>query len=128
MTMIKPADIDSYIATFPPRTQQLLEQIRGIIHRAAPEATEAISYGMPAYKLDGALVYFAGYERHIGFYPTASGIAGFQKELAGYKNSKGAVQFPLDEPLPEALITTIVRFRADENRQKAALKKTKAPR
>ena len=121
--MIKPTDVDSYIATFPPQTQALLEQIRAIIRKAAPEATEGIGYGMPAYKQDGALVYFAGYQHHIGFYPTASGIACFQQELAGYKSSKGAVQFPLDQPLPEALITTIVRFRVKENGEKAVLKK-----
>jgi uncharacterized protein YdhG (YjbR/CyaY superfamily) len=123
--MIRPANVDSYIAGFPPQTQQLLEQMRAIIRKAAPEATEGIGYGMPAYRLGIALVYFAGYQRHIGFYPSGSGIAAFQQELAGYKHSKGAVQFPLDQPLPEELIATIVRFRADENRQKAALKKKK---
>lgn len=116
-------DTDAYIATFPKSTQKLLEQLRKTIKKAAPKAEELISYNMPAYKYNGVLVYFAAYERHIGFYPTASGIKVFQKEISSYKNSKGAVQFPLDKPLPLALITSIVQYRAQENEEKAYSKK-----
>lgn len=107
--------IDEYIADFPPETQTLLTEIRGIIARAAPEATEKISYAMPTFYLKGNLVHFAGYKNHIGFYPAPSGITAFQEELSVYKNSKGAVQFPLDRPLPKDLISRIVKFRAEEN-------------
>lgn len=121
--MNKPLDIDAYIASFPEHTQALLEQMRETIKQAVPEAKEVISYAMPAFKINGVLVYFAGYVHHIGFYPTSSGIANFKKELSIYKNSKGAVQFPLDKPLPTALITKIVHFRAMEDSLKAQLKK-----
>lgn len=107
--------IDNYIAAFPPETQLLLEEIRAIIHKAAPEATEKISYAMPTFDLKGNLVHFAGYKNHIGFYPAPSGITAFQEELSKYKNSKGAVQFPLDKPLPADLITRIVKLRVEEN-------------
>lgn len=117
--MEKPASTVAYIATFPKSTQALLQQVRAIIQKAAPKAEEVISYGMPAYKQEGMLVYFAGYAHHIGFYPTASGIKAFEKEIAKYKHSKGAVQFPLDEPLPAALITRIVKFKLKENLNKA---------
>lgn len=116
-------DTDSYIAAFPPETQQVLEQLRGIIKKAAPEAEEMISYQMPAYKLNGVLVYFAGYKNHIGFYPTGSGIAHFKNELKGYKTSKGTVQFPLDKKLPAGLITRMVKFRVNENLKKLKAKK-----
>ena len=117
------ADVDSYIADFPKETQKLLKLVRSTIKKNAPKATEDISYMMPAYKLHGALVYFAGYKNHIGFYPGAAGIAGFKKDIAKYKNPKGSVQFPLDEPLPVALITKIVKFRVQENLKKERLKK-----
>lgn len=116
------ADIDSYIKDFPVATQVLLQQIRAAIRKAAPEAEEIISYAMPAYKLKGNLVYFAGYKNHIGFYPGADGIATFKKELAVYKNAKGSVQFPLDKPLPLELITRIVKFRTEQNLSKARKK------
>ena len=119
---IQVKDVDSYIAGFPPATQKLLKQLRATIKKAAPKAEELISYGMPAYKYHGVLVYFGGYERHIGFYPTASGIENFKKEIAGYKHSKGAVQLPLDKPLPLSLITAIVSFRAQLNAAQASLK------
>jgi uncharacterized protein YdhG (YjbR/CyaY superfamily) len=117
--------IDSYIAAFPPETRELLEQLRETIKKSAPEAQEVISYQMPAYKQQGILVYFAGYKNHIGFYPGASGIASFQKEISAYKNAKGSVQFPLDQALPIELISRIVEFRVNENTQKAQLKKKK---
>lgn len=116
-------DVDHYIAAFPEGTQKLLDQLRATIKKAAPKATESISYMMPAYKYEGVLVYFGGYKKHIGFYPTASGIAAFKKELVAYNVSKGTVQFPLDKPLPVSLITKIVKFRVSENLQKAKLKK-----
>lgn len=121
--MIRPVDIDSYIADFPPETQELLQQIRATIKKAAPQATEVISYAMPAFKLHAVLVYFAAYKNHIGFYPTASGIEIFKKELSVYKGAKGSVQFPLDKPLPLDLITKIVEFRVAEDQQKAEMKK-----
>ncbi|XZF15273.1 DUF1801 domain-containing protein [Chitinophagaceae bacterium MMS25-I14] len=125
--MDKVTTINEYISRFPPQTQKLLEQMRKAIQQAAPDATEVISYGMPAFKQHGVLVYFAGYDRHIGFYPTSSGIKNFQQEFARYKSSKGAVQFPLDEPLPLDLVKRIVTFRVKEDSEKTALKKKKTP-
>jgi uncharacterized protein YdhG (YjbR/CyaY superfamily) len=118
-------DVPSYIDGFPPATQKLLKQIRKCIKEAAPKTEELISYGMPAYKHDGVLVYFGGYEKHIGFYPTASGVKNFTKELAKYKTSKGAVQFPLTESIPVELVKKIVVFRLKENAAKAELKRKK---
>lgn len=111
-------EIDKYISGFPTEIKIKLEEIRNIIKKAAPGATEIISYKMPAYKLKGVLVYFAGYQNHIGFYPTGSGIRAFQHEFGDYKWSKGAVQFPLDKPLPEKLITRMVKFRVKEDKSK----------
>jgi uncharacterized protein YdhG (YjbR/CyaY superfamily) len=125
MKKIIATDVDSYIAAHPPKVQKMLKQLRTAIKKAAPNAEESISYMMPAYKLDGPLVYFGGYEKHIGFYPTGSGIAPFQKEISAYKHSKGAVQFPLDQALPLELIEKMVKFRVKENLAKADLKKTK---
>lgn len=118
-------NVDIYIAGFPAETQNLLLQVRETIQKAAPGAEEVISYQMPAYKLNGMLVYFAGYKNHIGFYPTGSGIESFKHKLSGYKTSKGTVQFPLDQPLPLDLITEMVRFRVDENRERLNKKQTK---
>lgn len=111
-------EVDAYIASFPENTQVQLNRMRTIIHRAAPLAEEVISYKMPAYKYRGILVYFAGYEKHIGFYPTGSSIEHFKNEFTGFKFSKGAVQFPIDTPLPENLIERIVAFRVKENELK----------
>jgi uncharacterized protein YdhG (YjbR/CyaY superfamily) len=119
---VKLNDIDQYIAAFPKDTQILLEQLRAIIKKTVPDAEEVISYHMPAYKYHGMLVYFAAYKYHIGFYPMASGIETFRKEISGFKNAKGSVQFPLDKPLPLQLITKMITFRAKENVQKAAIK------
>lgn len=121
----KPKDINEYIATFPENVQKLLEQIRSIIQKTAPEATEAISYAMPTFKLNGILVHFAAFQNHIGFYALPSGNEAFQKELSTYKTGKGSIQFPINEPLPEALITKIVKFRVQENLEKAQMKKKK---
>lgn len=106
--------IDEYLAAQPKHVRDLLQQLRVTIHKAAPEAQEVISYRMPAFKQKRVLVYFAGYATHIGFYPTASGIAAFKKEFGKYKWSKGAVQFPLDQPLPLRLVERIVRFKVRE--------------
>lgn len=113
-----PVNTESYIASFPLETQKLLEQLRIIIKETAPEAEEKISYGMPGYKLNGMLVYFAGYAKHIGFYPGVACVVAFKNELSNYKTSKGTVQFPLNKPLPEKLITEMVLFRIEENLQR----------
>ena len=111
----KPANIDEYIAGFPHEIQVLLEQVRATIRAAAPEAKEVISYGMPAYKLNGKpLVYFGGFRNHIGLYATPTGHAAFAGELSKYKQGKGSVQFPLSEPMPLDLITRMVQFRVNE--------------
>ena len=112
--MTRPENVDEYIASFPEKTQKLLKQLRSAVKSAAPEADEVISYSMPAYKLKRILLYFAGHKNHIGFYPGASGIEAFKKELSLYKGAKGSVQFPLDKPLPLELITDIVRYRVNE--------------
>ena len=125
MTTILQNPIDKYIAGFPADTQLLLEQVRTAIRKSAPEAIEVISYGMPAYKQNGILVWFAGYSKHIGFYPKASGIEVFKKELSVYKSAKGSVQFPLDKPLPLGLITKIVKFRVKEDLEHAKNKSWK---
>ncbi|TND01812.1 MAG: hypothetical protein FD123_4188 [Bacteroidetes bacterium] len=114
--------IDQYIAAFPKETQRLLEQIRATIRKAAPHAEEKIGYGIPTLTLEGNLVHFAGYKNHIGFYPGAAGIATFKKELSVYKGAKGSVQFPVGKPLPLALVTKIVKFRVEQNLEKAARK------
>ncbi|MBX7053917.1 MAG: DUF1801 domain-containing protein [Pyrinomonadaceae bacterium] len=114
----KAENVDAYIAAFPPDVAALLEQIRSIIRNAAPTADEVISYAIPTYKLNGPLVHFAGYARHIGFYPGAGGIAAFKDDLIDFKTSKGTVQFPIDEPLPAALIDRIVRFRVEQYLEK----------
>ena len=119
--MTKPIDVDAYIAGFPEETQKILQQIRAIIREVAPDADELISYGMPAYKLKGPLVYFAAYKNHIGFYPTPSGVTPFEKELSIYKRAKGSAQFPLNKPMPLELITKIVQFRVEENLEKAKI-------
>ena len=114
----KANNVDSYITSFPEEVQTLLMQVRTAIRKAAPKAEEVISYQMPAYKLNGILVWFAGHSKHIGFYPKASGIKAFDKELSVYKRAKGSVQFPLDKPMPLGMIAKIVKFRVAENMQK----------
>lgn len=110
--------VDEYIAQFPADIQKILESLRKVIKETAPAAKEKISYQMPTFYLHGNLVHFAAYKNHIGFYPTSSGIAAFQQEISNYKNSKGAVQLPLDKPLPYELISKIVEFRVAENIKK----------
>ncbi len=112
----KPAQtIDAYIRRFPEDVQERLESVRRAIREAAPMADEAIAYQIPTFKLNGNLVHFAAFKRHIGFYPTPSGMAAFEKELARYKSSKGTVQFPMDQPIPLALIKRIVAYRVKES-------------
>jgi len=116
----EPKTIDEYIAHFPAKTQKILQEVRETIQQAVPNATEVISYKMPAFKQHGILVYFAGYAKHIGFYPTGSGIDAFQHEFGNYKWSKGAVQFPIDKPMPLDLITRITKFMAERDLEKVA--------
>lgn len=116
-------EVDEYIANFPEGTQMLLQQLRSIIRSTAPDSEEVISYAMPAYKWNGMLVYFAAYAKHIGFYPMSEAIVVFKDELVPYKTSKGAIQFPINQPLPMDLIQRIVQFRMDKNEQTAYSKK-----
>jgi uncharacterized protein YdhG (YjbR/CyaY superfamily) len=115
--------IDEYIANFPEEVQGKLKKLRETIQKAAPDAVEKISYQMPTFALHGNLVHFAAYKKHIGFYPTPSGIEKFKQELSGYKSSKGAVQFPLDQPIPYDLVRQIVTFRVRENLERGATKR-----
>lgn len=113
--------IDEYIAEFAPETQKVLEELRALIKAAAPDATETISYAIPTFDLNGHhLVHFAGYARHVGFYPVPSGMEAFKEELRPYKSGKGSAQFPLGRPLPTDLIRRIVEFRVEENTGKAS--------
>ncbi len=112
-------NVDTYIKAFPENVQKILGQVRAIIKEKAPEAVETISYGMPGYKTHGRpLVYFAGYERHVGFYATPTGHVKFAAELSKYKQGKGSVQFPIHKPIPFDLIARIVEFRVKENASK----------
>jgi uncharacterized protein YdhG (YjbR/CyaY superfamily) len=130
-----PKDIDEYIAGFPDDIQKILRQVRATIKKAAPDATEAIKYRMPTFVLNGNLVHFAAFKKHIGFYPTPTGTKAFQKELSAYKSAsspvgavlrarsaKGSVQFPLDQPIRLDLISEIVKFRVKENLAKSKAK------
>lgn len=107
--------IEEYISKFPEDIQKILQQIRAAIKKAAPKSVELISYGMPAFKQNKVLVYFAVNKNHIGFYPTPNAIICFSKELAAYKTSKGAIQFPLDIKIPLTLISKITKFRVTED-------------
>lgn len=117
------ANIDEFISTFPMETQEMLQQIRQTIQKAAPKATEKISYGIPTFYLEGNLVHFSGYRNHVGFYPGAGAIKAFEKELTEYETSKGTVQFPLDKKLPVKLITAMVKFCVKAKEEKAKAKK-----
>ena len=113
------APIDEYIASFPPDIQEKLQGIRAVIRKAAPDAEEAIRYGIPTFRQDGNnLVHFAAFKDHLSFFPTSSGVAKFRKELSSYKPSKGTIQFPLDGPVPYELMERITRFRTRENSEK----------
>lgn len=112
-------NIDAYIAGFPQEVQTALEQVRAAVKKAAPEATETIKYAMPTFMLNGNLVHFAAYKKHIGLYPAPTGDEAFDKMLAPYQTSgKGTVQFPLDEPMPVALIGKIVQYQVKRNMEK----------
>ncbi len=115
--------VEQYIAGFPPDVQHILQTIRAIIKEEAPDSTERIAYGMPTYTMDKNLIHFAGYAKHIGVYPTPTGIEAFKDELSAYKNAKGSVQFPLSLPIPYELIRRITRYRVEEQ-----AKKSKPPR
>ncbi|MDQ3290123.1 MAG: DUF1801 domain-containing protein [Bacteroidota bacterium] len=125
MTHNKPVSVDEYIAGFPQKTQEVLQQIRATIQKAVPEAKETISYAIPTFTLHGSyLIYFAGFKNHTGIYPVPREDNGFREELALYKGGKGTVQFPLNQPLPMDLITRIVQFRIKETL--AAVEKRKS--
>ncbi len=110
--------IDEHIHTFAPETQAILEKVRQTIKSVAPQATEAISYGIPTFRLNGNLVHFAGYAHHVGFYPGSEAIEVFREEIKGYKTSKGTIQFPFDKPIPYDLIKKITEFRVKQSLQK----------
>jgi uncharacterized protein YdhG (YjbR/CyaY superfamily) len=120
-----PANIDSYIATFPPKIQAVLKKIRLTARKAAPQAEEKISYRMPALFQGGVLIYFAAFKQHIGVFPPVRGDAPLQKLLARYRGPKGNLKFPLDEPIPYGLITKIVKARLNENLARARQRKKK---
>ena len=113
------SSIDEYIAGFPAETRKMLEELRVLIKASAPGATETISYAIPTFDLNGHLVHFAGYEKHVGFYPTGSGVETFKEELRPYKSGRGSVQFPLGQPMPTGLIRQIVEFRVSENARRS---------
>lgn len=124
MQRSKATTIDDYIAGFSPEVQKMMQQLRAVIRDLAPAAEEGISYAIPTFRINGTyLVYFAGFRNHIGFYPTPSGTEIFKKDLAKYKTGKGSVQFPLDQPLPIALISKIVKYRLKEINEKTKSKK-----
>jgi uncharacterized protein YdhG (YjbR/CyaY superfamily) len=119
---LEPRNIDEYIARFPTDVREALQKVRLTIRKAAPAAVEKISYRIPTFALKGNLVHFAGWKKHIGFYPSASGIEKFKRELSAYDGAKGSVRFPLDRPIPFNLITRIVKFRVAENLKKSEQK------
>ena len=116
----RPDTIDAYIATAPAEVREVLQEIRRIVRRAAPDAQEIISYRMPAFRLHGILLYFAAFKNHIGLYPPVSGDAPLLKALAPYAGEKGNLRFPLDRPIPYELIERIARLRVKQDRDKAA--------
>ncbi len=117
-----PRTMDEYIAGFPHEIQEILEKIRKTIRRAAPQAEESIKYQMPTFTLNGNLVHFAAFKKHIGLYPTPSGTEKFREELSPYETGKGSIRFPLDKPIPYGLISKIVKFRVKENLERAEAK------
>lgn len=117
-----PKNIDEYIAGFSPDVQEILEKTRTTIREAAPDAEERISYQLPTFALKGNLVHFGAFKKHIGFYPTSTGIEAFKNELSDYESAKGSIKFPLDKPIPFDLISEIVKFRVRENLERAEAK------
>lgn len=122
----KPETIDEYISLYPPKTQELLQKVRLVIKKAAPEAREAIKYQLPTFVLNGNLVHFGAFKNHIGFYPAPSGISVFKQELSVYESGKGSIQFPMDREIPYDLISKIVKFRVQENLDKMKSKGKKS--
>jgi uncharacterized protein YdhG (YjbR/CyaY superfamily) len=120
-----PRTIDEYIAAFSPEVREILEKVRQVVRRAAPDAQETISYQIPAFKLNGALVYFAAFKKHIGFYPPIRGDARLEKAVSPYAGEKGNLRFPLDQPIPYELIERIAKLKVKQNLAKTAAKKTK---
>ena len=120
-----PATIDDYIAGFPAGVGAILERIRQTVRAAAPGAVETISYRMPAFRQHGILVYFAAFRNHIGLYPPVRGDARLEKALAQYAGEKGNLRFPLDRPIPYALIARIVKLRVRQDSEKVAARKRK---
>ena len=121
----KPPDIDGYISLFPEDVQPVLQEVRATIRRAAPNAEETISYQMPAFRQHGILVYFAAWKKHVGLYPPITGDKAIEKAVARYAGPKGNLQFPLDEPMPLALIERIVKLRVKQDEAKAAARRRK---
>jgi len=115
----RPENIDEYISTRTPSVRKILERIRRVIRKAAPGAQETISYGIPAFRLDGILLYFAAFKNHVGLYPPVRGDARLQRAMAPYAGEKGNLKFPLDQPIPYELIERIAKLRARQNRAKA---------
>jgi uncharacterized protein YdhG (YjbR/CyaY superfamily) len=126
MKRMAPADIDDYIDGFAPNVQKILQKIRKTIQKAAPGAEEAISYQIPTFKLNGNLIYFAGFQNHVSVYPAPRGAKEFKEELAVYEGGKGTVRFPLNEPIPYDLITRITKFRVQQNVEAAATRARKS--
>lgn len=129
MVVVKPTtpqSIDEYIDGFPPDVQQTLQKIRWTIRQAAPQAAETIKYQMPTFTLDGNLVSFGVYQKHIGIYPVPAGTAKFQKDIASYRSAKSTVRLPLDEPIPFDLIGLLVKYRVKENLARTEAKKKRA--
>jgi uncharacterized protein YdhG (YjbR/CyaY superfamily) len=120
-----PKTFEEYFSNFPDSVQDKLKEMRKVIKKAAPDAIEKISYGMPAFTFKGMLLYYAAHTKHIGFYPFTTAIKAFKKDLIPYKTAKGSIQFPLDKPLPKALIRDITAFRVNENKMKEELKTLK---
>ena len=123
--MTRPGSIAEYIAGFPPAVQAALRKVRRTIRGAAPDAKETISYGIPAFTLNGVLVYFAAFKKHIGLYPPVAGDARLARAIAPYAGEKGNLRFPLDQPIPYGLIDRIVKLRVRQDRANAAAKKKK---
>jgi len=121
-----PASIDDYISGFPPAVQATLQQVRQAVHNAAPDAQEAISYRIPAFRLNGVLVYFAAFQKHVGFYPPARGDARLERAVSPYAGEKGNLRFPIDQPMPLALIERITRLRVKQNLARPAARRHKA--
>jgi len=126
MKRLPPESVEKYIAGFPKDVQKLLKEIRATVKKAAPKAAESISYGIPAFRQDGPVLFYAAFKNHIGIYPAPRAAAEFKEELKAYKGNKGTIQLPLDKKLPLGLIKRIVKYRLQQNAEAAILKKAKA--